>query len=96
MIESRTAIENIEEILDVPGLGGVLIGPHDLSMSLGVGTPDLNPTAPEVEEATARVARACVTRNALCGTFEMPDVEARLAQGFKLFPLPRTSAPATR
>ena len=91
MIESRTAIENIDEILEVPGLGGVLIGPHDLSLSLGVGTPDSNPTAPEVEAATATVARACVAHQALCGTFEMSDVDARLAQGFKLFPLPRTT-----
>ena len=37
MIESREAIKNINEILSVPGLGGVLIGPHDLSLSLGVG-----------------------------------------------------------
>ena len=90
MIESRTAIENIDEILDVPGLGGPLISPHDLSMSLGVGTPDSNPPALEVEAATARVASACVARRALCGTFEMSDVEARIAQGFRLFPLPRT------
>ncbi len=96
MIESRTAIENIDEILEVPGLGGVLIGPADLSLSLGVGTPEPNTTAPEVEAATATVARACVAHQALCGTFEMSDVDARLAQGFKLFPLPRTSGTTTR
>ena len=95
MIESRTAIENIDEILEVPGIGGALIGPHDLSMSLGVGTPDSNPFAPEVEAATATVAKACVAHEALCGTFEMSDVDARLAQGFKLFPLPRGSATTT-
>ena len=89
MIESGTAIENIDEILDVPGLGGVLVGPADLSLSLGVGTPEPDTRAPEVEAATATVARACVAHNALCGTFENSDVDARLAQGFKLFPLPR-------
>lgn len=89
MIESRTAIENIDEILAVPGLSGVLIGPADLSFSLGVGTPEPDTRAPEVEAATATVAEACVAHNALCGTFEMSDVDARLAQGFKLFPLPR-------
>ena len=96
MIESRTAIENIDEILEVPGLGGVLIGPADLSLSLGVGTPEPNLLAPEVEAATATVAKACVAHQALCGTFEMSDVNARLAQGFKLFPLPRTSGTTTR
>ena len=90
MVESQTAIDNIDGILSVPGLAGVMVGPADLSLSLGVGTPGPNLRAPEVEEATATVARACVAHNALCGTFETSDVDQRLAQGFKLFPYPRT------
>jgi 4-hydroxy-2-oxoheptanedioate aldolase len=35
-IESTPAIENLDAILDVPGLDGVLLGPHDLSCSLGL------------------------------------------------------------
>src|SRR5438128_2310256 len=35
IIESREGVKNVEEILRVPGLGGVLIGPADLSLSLG-------------------------------------------------------------
>lgn len=35
-IESVPAIEALDEILAVPGLDGVLVGPHDLSCSLGV------------------------------------------------------------
>ena len=35
-IESIPAIENLDEILSVPGLDAVLIGPHDLSCSLGI------------------------------------------------------------
>ena len=35
-IESVPALESLEEILAVDGLDGVLIGPHDLSSSLGV------------------------------------------------------------
>ena len=89
MVESQTAIDNIDAILSVPGLAGVMVGPADLSLSLGVGTPGPNLRAPEVEEATATVARACVAHNALCGTFETSDVDQRLAQGFKLFPYPR-------
>ena len=92
MVESREAIKNINEILSVPGLGGVLIGPHDLSLSLGVGLPESNQGAPEVEEATLAVAKACVAHKALCGTFSTTqDVNARLAQGFKLFPTPATA-----
>jgi 4-hydroxy-2-oxoheptanedioate aldolase len=92
MVESREAIKNINEILSVPGLGGVLVGPHDLSLSLGVGLPESNPGAPEVEEATLSVAKACGLHKALCGTFSTTqNVDARVAQGFKLFPLPRAA-----
>lgn len=35
-IESQTGIDNLDEILKVPGLDAVLIGPHDLSCNLGV------------------------------------------------------------
>ncbi len=35
-IESVPALERLEQILAVPGLDGVIIGPHDLSVSLGV------------------------------------------------------------
>lgn len=36
MIEHREAVENIDEILAVPGIDGYIIGPYDLSASLGV------------------------------------------------------------
>ncbi len=88
MIETRESVENIDEILQVPGLGGVLIGPSDLSLSLGVGTPAANPRAPEVEEAIETVGQACMRHNALCGIYTSSDVEARGAQGYKLFPVP--------
>ncbi|MDT8301786.1 MAG: aldolase/citrate lyase family protein [Sedimentisphaerales bacterium] len=35
-IESVPAIERLEQILAEPGLDGVIIGPHDLSVSLGL------------------------------------------------------------
>lgn len=35
-IESREGIKNLDAILEVRGLDGVLIGPHDLSCSLGI------------------------------------------------------------
>ncbi|MBM3833828.1 MAG: aldolase [Verrucomicrobia bacterium] len=35
-IESVPAIEKLDEMLSVPGLDAVLIGPHDLSCSLGI------------------------------------------------------------
>jgi 4-hydroxy-2-oxoheptanedioate aldolase len=35
-IESTPAIENLEAILDVPGIDAIFIGPHDLTVSLGI------------------------------------------------------------
>lgn len=42
-VESTPAIGNLEEILRVPDLDGVLIGPHDLSCSLGIPEEYNNP-----------------------------------------------------
>tara|TARA_B100000674_G_C37938962_1_gene961681 strand:+ start:561 stop:1295 length:735 start_codon:yes stop_codon:yes gene_type:complete len=36
IIESKKAVENLDEILSVPDLDGIMIGPYDLSASLGV------------------------------------------------------------
>ena len=77
-------VKNIREILAVPGLGAILIGQGDLSMSLGVGTPGANQLHPEVEAEVAKVAKACVEMKKLCGSYQ-GDVKTRLAQGFRLF-----------
>jgi 4-hydroxy-2-oxoheptanedioate aldolase len=36
MIETKTALENLEAIVSVPGVDAVYIGPSDLSLSLGM------------------------------------------------------------
>ena len=54
MIESREALENLEEIVAVHGLDGVYVGPNDMALSLGV-PPATSPIAPEVRDALARV-----------------------------------------
>ena len=77
MVETREIIDNIDVILKVPGLGGLLIGPADLSMALGVGNPGPNSSAPEVVAAIAKVGAACKRHNALCGIYMRSDVEAR-------------------
>jgi 2-keto-3-deoxy-L-rhamnonate aldolase RhmA len=38
-IETRRAVENLEDILSVPGVDACYVGPHDLSCSLGLGVP---------------------------------------------------------
>jgi 4-hydroxy-2-oxoheptanedioate aldolase len=86
MVETREIVDNIDAILQVPGLGGLLIGPADLSMALGVGNPGPNSNAPEVLAAIEKVGAACKRHNALCGIYMRSDVQARQEQGFMLFP----------
>jgi len=51
-IESTPAMENLAEILAVPGLDAVLIGPHDLTCSLGI--PEQY-THPRFEQAVRQI-----------------------------------------
>ncbi|WP_395751907.1 HpcH/HpaI aldolase/citrate lyase family protein [Prosthecobacter sp.] len=57
-IESVPAIEALDEILTVPGLDAVLIGPHDLSCSLGIPEQWDHPQFLAACETIFRKARA--------------------------------------
>ena len=57
-IESIRAIENLAEIVRVPGLDAVLIGPHDLSCSLGIPEQYTHPKFDEAVQTIFRIARA--------------------------------------
>ncbi len=51
-VESVPALERLESILSEPGLDGVIIGPHDLSVSLGLPEQYDNP---RFEEAVRKI-----------------------------------------
>lgn len=56
-VETRAALERLEEIASVEGVDGVFIGPADLAASLGfVGQPDHPEVAGAVEDAIMRLA----------------------------------------
>lgn len=89
MVESRAGVDNVGEILDVPGVGGVLIGPSDLAMGLGegpwyAGGQALRP--PDTEAAIQRVADACVARGKACGmvTWTAEETDQYLDAGFQI------------
>ena len=64
LIETVEAIENIDAILEVPGLDVVVVAPFDLSSALGVeGQFD----SPVFVEAVATVERAARGKVPLCG-----------------------------
>ncbi|MFB6352871.1 MAG: HpcH/HpaI aldolase/citrate lyase family protein [Halobacteriales archaeon] len=58
MIEKRTAVEALDDILAVPDLGFVFIGPSDLSVQLGHPTDKTHPEVREQVEAIVETVRA--------------------------------------
>lgn len=62
-VETFTAVTNIDDILKVPGIDGIFIGPLDLSASLGhIGEPH----QPEVQSAIATIeAKVLATEKTL-------------------------------
>jgi 4-hydroxy-2-oxoheptanedioate aldolase len=58
MIETAEALENLDAILEVPGVDAVYVGPADLSLALGL-RPGLDKTEPTVVAAQKRIAEAC-------------------------------------
>lgn len=85
MVESREAVENIDEILKVKGLDGVFIGPYDMSASYGVvGQTD----HPLVKEGCEKVLSACKNHSKIAGIhMVIPNekaVKANIKKGFRL------------
>ncbi|MTH46444.1 2-keto-3-deoxy-L-rhamnonate aldolase [Intestinirhabdus alba] len=57
-VESKTALDNLDAILDVDGIDGVFIGPADLSASLGYPDNAGHPEVQRIIEQSIRRIRA--------------------------------------
>ena len=66
MIETREALDNIDEILSVPGIDGVYVGPADLSLTLGC-KPTVDQTDPRVLDALGTILAACKRHGVVAG-----------------------------
>ena len=74
MIESGPAVENIDDILAVPGLGGVIIGAADLAASLGhLNDAQRGDVVKAVEQITQRCAAAGVPFGMYAASAEEAD-----------------------
>lgn len=74
MIESKQAIENIDEILSVDGVDGVFVGPYDLSGSYGITGKTRHPI---IMDACKVVLEACKRKNKSAGLhIVIPDDDA--------------------
>jgi 4-hydroxy-2-oxoheptanedioate aldolase len=66
MIETRSGLEHIDEILAVPGVDGAYIGPNDLSVSHG-GPPLPNSKNALLSELAEQVLEACKRSGRVAG-----------------------------
>ena len=82
-IEREEAVKNIEEILSVDGIDGTLIGPTDLSISMGLTG---KPFHPKVVEAMEKVLDACREAGVAPGiayTLSNEHTKELIAKGFR-------------
>lgn len=84
MIETVEAIENIDEILAVPGVNAIYIGPADLSRTLGL-PPLGDHDDPIFTDALDTILAACRKAGVAAGIHANPAiVQKRLDQGFQM------------
>jgi len=81
-IETKKALDNLDEILSVPGIDACYIGPWDLSISLGFGVPPPW-DEPRYLEAYDRVLEVASKHGKPAGMFCTPEnIEWALKKGF--------------
>lgn len=85
MIETRQALGNLDQILAVPGIDGVYVGPSDLSVSMGK-PPTLDPSDPEVVAAIDEIARKTRAKGLIAGvhTDGVKTAAKRFDKGYQL------------
>jgi len=85
MVENERAVENIDEILDVPQLGFAFVGPADLAMSMSAGDP-LAKNTERVTAAIDRTLEACLDADVPVGRIRNSPAEAAAAveEGYQL------------
>ena len=85
MLETRTAIANMEEILDVDGIAGIYVGPSDLGFSYGL-TPKLDRDEPEMLKIYDQLIKACDKRKIYPGihTGSIAYATRAISMGFRL------------
>ena len=85
MVETREALDALEDIVTTPGIDGVFIGPSDLSIGLtGGGTVD--PHGGEVDAAMTKIAACVKAHGKFAGLFCFDGARAKAARarGFAL------------
>ncbi|WP_435335840.1 HpcH/HpaI aldolase family protein [Haloarchaeobius sp. TZWWS8] len=94
-IETEASVENLDEILSVPELGFVFIGPLDLSVSLGHPGEIEHPA---VQDAVETVRSSAVEAGVPVGGlgFGMDDVNEKAENGYQMLNLGSTTGALKR
>jgi 4-hydroxy-2-oxoheptanedioate aldolase len=66
MIETQQGIDNIDEILSVPGISGIYIGPSDMGLALGM-VPSLDREEPIILDIYKRLLASCKKHGKFAG-----------------------------
>lgn len=66
MIETQAGIDNIDEILSVPGISGIYVGPSDMGLSLGM-IPILDREEPVILEIYQKLLTSCKNHGKFAG-----------------------------
>jgi 4-hydroxy-2-oxoheptanedioate aldolase len=85
MIETAAGLGSVDRIAATPGLGGLFIGPVDLSLDLGLGLPDFSDLG-ALREPVARIVAAAKRHGIIAGAASLaaPTVEQLLELGVEL------------
>jgi len=84
MIETATAVSRIDEILSVPGIDAIYVGPADLSISLGL-PPGVDQTDEKFTNAIDTIIDGCHRHNIVPGIHCTVTVTPkRHQQGFRM------------
>jgi len=88
MIETTEAMDNIDDILSVPGIDVLLVGPSDLSIALEV---PLDYESDTYQAGLDKIAAACKEHDVVPGMYFIPpgmDPNFYVEKGFKFFTQP--------
>ena len=86
MIETKEALDKLEEILDTPNLDGIYIGPADLSLAIGEEPGFDKPEDSKAFKEISRILDSAKKRNLLAGIHNgtVEYAEKMIKKGFNL------------
>jgi 4-hydroxy-2-oxoheptanedioate aldolase len=84
MIETAEAVANLDDILSVPGIDAIYVGPADLSLTLDLA-PGLDNDDPSFDDAIAKILAGCARHAITPGIHCSPELAGKRAgQGFRM------------